>query len=82
MCTALGLGVANLVCGWEAVVKQLNQVTSAQHCTYGELAGSALDLEQLSSPLSSAGCQIFKPSLQIPLQLSPGKPLHECLIGS
>lgn len=34
------------------------------------------------SPLSSAGCQIFKLSLQIPLQLSLGKPLRERLIGS
>lgn len=78
------LGEANLVCGWEfeSVSKQLNQLTSAQNYTYGELAGSALDLEQLLSPLSSAGCHIFKLSLQIPLQLSPGKPLHECLIGS
>lgn len=60
-----------------SIVQQLNKLTSAQNCTYGELAGSALDLEQLLSPLSSAGCQIFQLSQQIPLQLSPGKPLHE-----
>lgn len=81
--TVFGRGKSGMRMGsLNSVFKQLNQLTSAQNCTYGELAGSALDLEQLLSPLSPTGCQIFKLSQQIPLQLSPGKPLHECLIGS
>lgn len=75
-------------CGWGNSAirvgkkKLFYHLTSVQNYTYGELAGSALDIEQLGSALSSASCQIFKLSLQIPLQLSPSKPLHECLIGS
>lgn len=59
--------------GLNSVVQQLNKLTSAQNCTYGELAGSALDLEQLLSPLSSAGCQIFQLSQQIPLPIKYGQ---------
>lgn len=60
-CTVFGWSKSGMWMGSRnSVVKQLNQLTSVQKCTYGELAGSALDLEQLLSPLSSAGCHIFK----------------------